>query len=59
MGILRRPSDDLLGYMDLVFIQSCHRLGVSMDMIGGDVLLSIAIRFSANDWFLIDACGLE
>lgn len=26
MGILRRPGDDLLGYMDLLFVATAHRL---------------------------------
>jgi hypothetical protein len=25
MGVLRRPGDDLLGYMDLLFVATAHR----------------------------------
>ena len=35
MGILRRPSDDVLGYMDLLFVPSGHRLR----------------QFSGHDWW--------
>lgn len=35
MGILRRPSDDVLGYMDLLFVSSEHRLR----------------QFSGHDWW--------